>query len=196
MKISVSKAQLHRSVSASGGSSRSSIMVGFGDASREIMDKLTNGVDDRQLQVIPIVGMGGIGKTTLAKHAYALPCIKEHFDIRAWVTISQNFDTREILCELLSQANKKSKEEMSGMSENEVGLALHKYLFNRRFLIVIDDMWSVDAWDKMQNFFPDNWNGSRIVVTTRQSKLSSQLNNSPLIEQFPTQAVANGCDLF
>ncbi|XP_047952654.1 putative late blight resistance protein homolog R1B-16 [Salvia hispanica] len=178
MKISVSKAQLQRSVSTSGGSSRSSIMVGFGDASREIMDKLTNGVDDRRLQVIPIVGMGGIGKTTLAKHVYAHPYIKEHFDIRAWVTISQSFDTREILCELLSQANKKSKEEMSGMSENEVGLALHKYLFNRRFIIVMDDMWSVDAWDKMQNFFPDNWNGSRIVVTTRQSQLSSQLNKN------------------
>ncbi|XP_047959853.1 putative late blight resistance protein homolog R1B-14 [Salvia hispanica] len=151
---------------------------GFGDASREIMDKLTNGVDDRQLQVIPIVGMGGIGKTTLAKHVYALPYIKEHFDIRAWVTISQNFDTREILCELLSQANRKSKEQMSEMSEYEVGEALHKYLFNRRFIIVMDDMWSVDAWDKMQNSFPNNWNGSRIVVTTRQSQLSSQLNKN------------------
>ncbi|XP_047953312.1 putative late blight resistance protein homolog R1B-16 [Salvia hispanica] len=178
MEISVSEAQLQRSVSTSGGSSRSSIMVGFGDASREIMDKLTNGVDDRQLQVIPIVGMGGIGKTTLAKHVYALPYIKEHFDIRAWVTISQNFDTREILCELLSQANRKSKEQMSEMSEYEVGEALHKYLFNRRFIIVMDDMWSVDAWDKMQNSFPNNWNGSRIVVTTRQSQLSSQLNNN------------------
>ncbi|XP_047964128.1 putative late blight resistance protein homolog R1B-16 isoform X2 [Salvia hispanica] len=182
MKISVSEAQHQRSVSTSGGSSRSSIMVGFGDASREIMDKLTNGVDDRRLQAIPIVGMGGIGKTTLAKHVYAHPYIKEHFDIRAWVTISQNFDTRELLCELFSQANKKSKEEMSEMSEDEVGLALHKYLFNRRFLIVIDDMWSVDAWDKMQNFFPDNWNGSRIVVTTRQLQLSSQLNNNYCLE--------------
>ncbi|XP_047953313.1 uncharacterized protein LOC125199289 [Salvia hispanica] len=62
MKISVSEAQLHRSVSTSGGSSRSSIMVGFGDASREIMDKLTNGVDDRRFQVIPIAGMGGIDR--------------------------------------------------------------------------------------------------------------------------------------
>ncbi|XP_042052324.1 putative late blight resistance protein homolog R1B-16 isoform X2 [Salvia splendens] len=175
MKISVSEAQLHRSLSTSGGSSRSSIMVGFDDVSLEIMHKLTNGQDDRQLQVIPVVGLGGIGKTTLAKHVYAQPLIKVHFDVCAWVTVSQNFDIREILFELLSQANKKSKEEMS---ENEVGLALHKYLFNRRFIIVMDDMWSVDAWDKMQNFFPDNWNGSRIVVTTRQSQLSSQLNSN------------------
>ncbi|XP_047952527.1 putative late blight resistance protein homolog R1B-16 [Salvia hispanica] len=177
MKIYVADTQLHRSISTSGGSSRSSIMVGFDDVLLEIMHKLTNGVDDRQLHVLPIVGMGGIGKTTLAKNVYAHQYIKEHFDIRAWVTISQNFDTREILCELLSQANKKSKEEMSEMSENEVGLALHKYLFNRRFIIVMDDMWSVDAWEKMQHLFPDNWNGSRVMVTTRQSQLSSQLNN-------------------
>ncbi|XP_042054919.1 putative late blight resistance protein homolog R1B-16 [Salvia splendens] len=180
MKISVSEAQLQRSVSTStsGGSSRSSIMVGFDDVLLEIMLKLTNGQDDRQLRVIPVVGLGGIGKTTLAKHVYAHPYIKERFDVCAWVTVSQNFDIREILFELLSQANKKSKEEMSEMSENEVGLALHKYLFNRRFIIVMDDMWSIDAWDKMQNFFPDNWNGSRIVVTTRQSQLSSQLNSN------------------
>ncbi|KAL1551829.1 putative disease resistance RPP8-like protein 2 [Salvia divinorum] len=62
MQISVSEAQLQRSVSTSGDSSRSSIMVGFDDVSREIMFKLINGVDDRQLQVIPIVGMGGIEK--------------------------------------------------------------------------------------------------------------------------------------
>ncbi|XP_057770287.1 late blight resistance protein R1-A-like [Salvia miltiorrhiza] len=179
MKITgvVVEAQLQRSVSASAGfSSRSSIVVGFDDVSLEIMDKLTNG--QRNLQVIPIVGMGGIGKTTLAKHVYAQPLIQQHFDICAHATISQNFDTREILCELLSQANKRSKEELSNMSEAELGLALHKYLFRRRFLIVMDDMWSVDAWDEIQRFFPNNGNGSRVVVTTRQSKLSSQLNNN------------------
>ncbi|KAL1551785.1 putative late blight resistance protein R1B-16 isoform X3 [Salvia divinorum] len=178
MKISVSEAQLQRSVSTSGGSSRSSIMVGFDDVLLEIMHKLTNGQDDRQLRVIPIVGMGGIGKTTLAKHVYAQPLIKVHFDVCAWVTVSQNFDVREVLFELLSQANKGSKEEMSGMSENEVGLTLHKYLFNRRFIVVIHDMWGIEAWDRMHGFFPDNWNGSRVVVTTRQSQLSSLSNNN------------------
>ncbi|XP_042054917.1 putative late blight resistance protein homolog R1A-10 [Salvia splendens] len=145
VEVSESEAQLQRSVSTSGGSSRSSIMVGFDDVLLEIMHKLTNGQDDRQLRVIPVVGMGGISKTTLAKLVYAQPLIKP------------------------------TKEEIS---ENEVGLTLYKYLFNRRFIVVIDDVWSVDAWDKMQTFFPDNWNGSHVVVTTRQSQLSSQLNSN------------------
>ncbi|KAL3630505.1 hypothetical protein CASFOL_023489 [Castilleja foliolosa] len=149
-------------------------MVGFDDASLEIMEKLKGDRCDRQ--VIPIVGMGGIGKTTLARNIYARTLIKDHFDICAWATISQQYNTREILCEVYSQATKMDKEKLSGMDENDLGSKLYKYLFGRRFLVVMDDMWSIEAWDEVQHFFPDNGNGSRIMVTTRLSELSTQLN--------------------
>ncbi|KAL3619488.1 hypothetical protein CASFOL_037058 [Castilleja foliolosa] len=139
------------------------------------MEKLKGDRCDRQ--IIPIVGMGGIGKTTLARNIYARKLIKDHFDICAWATISQQYNTREILCEVFSQATNTNKEHLSRMSENELGSKLHKYLFGRRFLVVMDDMWSVEAWDEVQHFFPDNGNGSRIMVTTRLSELSSQLSN-------------------
>ncbi|XP_047962151.1 putative late blight resistance protein homolog R1B-16 [Salvia hispanica] len=172
----------HRQVS--GGSSTSSFsrpnsttMVGFDDVMLQLMEKLIYGQPGRQ--VIPIVGMGGIGKTTLATNVYKKTVDSRHFDKCAWVTISQQYNTKELLCEILSQAN---KQRLSQMSEDEIGVALHKCLSYRRYLVVLDDMWSIEAWDKIQRYLPDNSNGSRIMVTTRLSNLGSQLDNNYSLE--------------
>ncbi|XP_047962162.1 putative late blight resistance protein homolog R1B-16 [Salvia hispanica] len=149
-------------------------MVGFDDVMLQLMEKLVYGELGRQ--VIPIVGMGGIGKTTLAEHVYAHQSISRHFDICVWVTISQQYDTKDLLREILSQANKQGSSQIS--KEDEIGLALHKCLSYRRYLIVLDDMWSIEAWEKLQRYFPDNSNGSRIMVTTRLSNLGSQLDTN------------------
>ncbi|KAL6587540.1 hypothetical protein OROMI_000518 [Orobanche minor] len=142
----------------------------------EVMNKLTWEEPDRR--VIPIVGMGGIGKTTLAKHVYEQPFIEEYFKIRAWATISQQYNSKEILCEILCQATNQEREELSQKSEERLGTELHKYLFGEKYLIVMDDMWSIDAWDRVQRFIPDNKIGSRVLVTTRLSQLGSQLNET------------------
>ncbi|XP_047962147.1 putative late blight resistance protein homolog R1B-12 [Salvia hispanica] len=164
----------------SGGSSTSSFsrpnsttMVGFDDVMIQLMEKLIYGQSGRQ--VIPIVGMGGIGKTTLATNVYTHPSIGDHFDICAWVTISQQFSLKELFGEILFQANKQRSGEMR---EDEIGLSLHKFLSYRRYLIVLDDMWSIEAWEKLHRYFPDNSNGSRVMVTTRLSNLGSQLDNN------------------
>ncbi|KAL8557514.1 hypothetical protein ACS0TY_004815 [Phlomoides rotata] len=62
------------------------------------------------------------------------------------------------------------------MSEDEMGLKLYQHLWGRRYLIVMDDIWSVEAWDKVKSFFPDN-NGSRIMITTRLSNLAFELSD-------------------
>ncbi|XP_042049834.1 putative late blight resistance protein homolog R1B-16 [Salvia splendens] len=140
-----------------------------------IMDKLMSYEPGRL--VIPITGMGGIGKTALAQTVYSHKNIIERFDICAWATISEQYNTREILCELVSQATNKDKKQLSEKSAAELGLELHKYLFCRRFLIVLDDMWDIESWYEIQRSFPNNENHSRIMVTTRQSQLTAQLNN-------------------
>ncbi|XP_057800189.1 putative late blight resistance protein homolog R1A-10 [Salvia miltiorrhiza] len=164
------------SASSSTGKNSSGMVVWSEGVVNGILEMLVS--DQHERQVIPITGMGGIGKTTLAKTVYSKKIIEQRFDVCAWATISQQYNTREILCELVSQATKKSKEQLSEKSEDELGFELYQHLMGRRFLIVVDDMWSIDAWDRIQRFFPENENYSRIIVTTRLSYLSSQLNNN------------------
>ncbi|KAL8042740.1 hypothetical protein ABFX02_09G073000 [Erythranthe guttata] len=152
-------------------STRQNAMVGFDDLLIEVMDKLT----ERQsnLRIIPIVGMGGIGKTTLARNVYAKPLIMHHFDIRAWVTVSQNYNVQDILIEILLCISKdESLESLSAKSEGELGERIHKILWGRRYLIVLDDIWSAQAWDKVNLFFPENGQRSRIMITTRLSDVA------------------------
>ncbi|XP_057775511.1 putative late blight resistance protein homolog R1A-10 [Salvia miltiorrhiza] len=173
----VAAAQLPRKVSSTHAASSSyvkeSMMVGFKEVLLEVLDKLTGG--QRSRQIIPIMGMGGIGKTTLARHLFEHALVKEHFDICAWTTISQTYNVRETLREVLFQA---SGDSGSDLNEVELGEKLYKYLYDRRYLIIMDDMWSIEVWDKIRSSFPDCNDGSRIIVTTRLSNLTSQLRES------------------
>ncbi|GER48490.1 disease resistance protein [Striga asiatica] len=157
------------------------IMVGLEDVKIEIMDRLTRPSSYRQITLI--FGMGGIGKTTLARNIYSAPLIKHHFDILAWATISQQYNATEILLQLLvcvqGEGNRGS---LNHKSQHELGEILYKTLVGRRYLVVLDDMWSIEAWEKVHFFFPDNNNGSRMMVTTRMSDLAIQLNGSDILE--------------
>ncbi|KAH6758117.1 hypothetical protein C2S52_023003 [Perilla frutescens var. hirtella] len=134
-------------------------MVGFEDISRQLLDLLTGEPSSRE--VIPIVGMGGAGKTTLARNAFEHKLTVQHFDICLWATISQQYSVKEIRFQRKSAA---------GESETvyELGEQLYKILWGCRYLVILDDIWSVEAWDEIQLYLPSNDNKSRIVLTTRQ----------------------------
>lgn len=145
-------------------------MVGFNVYFIRLMDDLTGHQSSQK--IISLVGMGSIGKTTLARHAFEDLHIQHHFDILAWAAVSENYDVKEILFELLSR---KGEDTIDVLGER-----LHKKLWRRRYLIVLDDMWSSQVWYAIRGFFPDDGNGSRVLITTQMSKVAADLGSSAL----------------
>ncbi|KAL2243731.1 putative late blight resistance protein homolog R1A-3 [Sesamum indicum] len=140
-------------------------MVGFDERLLQVVDELTR--DESDLRILPIVGMGGIGKTTLARNTFDYPYIVNRFDIRIWFAISQQYSVREILLKYLINCENIEASAADDLDLAEVGEHMHKLLFGKRYLIVLDDLWSIKAWEDFKSSFPDNRNGSRILVTTR-----------------------------
>ncbi|XP_009600340.1 putative late blight resistance protein homolog R1C-3 [Nicotiana tomentosiformis] len=138
-------------------------MVGIEKEEQVAMDNILGGTD--QLGVISIIGIPGLGKTTLAKKLYTHENIVNRFDVRSWCCVSQIYDKKRLLLELLGYEFERHVE--IERSEDELVLQVQKCLEKRRYLIVIDDVWSTAIWDDLVSFFPDNNKKSRIIVTTR-----------------------------
>ncbi|PHT39475.1 hypothetical protein CQW23_23048 [Capsicum baccatum] len=145
-------------------------IVGFEIATEKLIWHLTRGT--RALDVIPIVGMGGQGKTTIAGKVYDNKIIVSHFDVRAWYVISQRYNRRDLLQKIFSQVTGSMDE---GEKDDILADKLRKNLIKRRYLIVLDDMWDVNAWDDLRACFLGGRNSSRIIVTTRLEKVGVQV---------------------
>ncbi|PHT27735.1 hypothetical protein CQW23_32673 [Capsicum baccatum] len=147
-------------------------MVRSDDQKERLLEDLTITYPDEH-RIIPIVGMGGIGKTTLAKEVYNHESILRHFDVRAWATVSQQHKIKEILLSLL-QSTIKMDDTVKTKCEKDLKDMLQKSLKRKRYLIVLDDIWSYEVWDGVRRCFPtEDFNaGSRILLTTRNNKLA------------------------
>ncbi|XP_057493047.1 putative late blight resistance protein homolog R1B-16 isoform X2 [Actinidia eriantha] len=160
-------------------------IVGFEEEVLIIKEQLT-GVP-KQLDVVSIVGMPGIGKTTLAIKVYNDPLVAYHFHIRAWITISQEYVKRDLLCGLLS-SGKHHTNGVDQISDEELAQRLYKSLKGRRYFIVMDDIWDSRVWFDLKACFPNDNNGSRIMFTSRNEDVASLAKSSrpPLSLRFLT----------
>ncbi|KAM3321075.1 hypothetical protein P3S67_008277 [Capsicum chacoense] len=123
-------------------------------------------------KVIPIVRMGGIGKTTLVKEVYNNKSVLHHFDVHAWATVSQQHNRKEVLLGLL-RSMIKVDETIETRGEAELADMLQKSLKRKRYLIVLDDIWSCEVWDGVRRCFPTEDNaGSRLLLTTRNDEVA------------------------
>ncbi|PHT26471.1 hypothetical protein CQW23_33918 [Capsicum baccatum] len=113
-------------------------MVGRDDQKEHLLEDLT-GSYSGEPKIIPIAGMGGIGKTTLAKEVYNHGSMLRRCDVRAWATVSQQHNIKEILLSLL-QSTIKMDDMVKMKGEAELADLLQKSLKRKRYLIVLDDI--------------------------------------------------------
>ncbi|KAE8772404.1 Disease resistance protein RPM1 [Hordeum vulgare] len=128
-------------------------------------------------KVLSIVGFGGLGKTTLAREVYRK--IQGHFHCQAFVSVSQKPNVKKIMKDLISQVLPKEDFEkgMDTWDEAKCIAKLKELLQDKRYLIVIDDIWSISAWDAIKYAFPENGFSNRIIATTRVVDVAKSCSN-------------------
>nr|UBY07555.1 NBS-LRR disease resistance protein [Dasypyrum villosum] len=141
-------------------------LVGVEDP-RDDLVKWTVEDGNKHCKALSIVGFGGLGKTTLANQVYRE--IQAKFDSHAFVSVSQKPDIRKIIKDLISQVSFEdgSTKDTSGWDERKCIAKLRDLLQDRRYLVIIDDLWSTQVWNTIKCAFPENDCCSRIITTTR-----------------------------
>ncbi|XP_071734059.1 putative disease resistance RPP13-like protein 1 [Rutidosis leptorrhynchoides] len=125
-------------------------------------------------RIVPIVVMGGVGKTTLARLLYKHNQVKDHFQLKAWVCVSDDFDSFSISKVIFQSIVGENKEYADF---NLLQEALEKQLMGKRFLLVLDDVWSesYEDWVTLVAPFRACAPGSKIIMTTRKNQLLNKL---------------------
>ncbi|WMV56344.1 hypothetical protein MTR67_049729 [Solanum verrucosum] len=133
-----------------------------------LIDRLLS-EDGRNLTVVPVVGMGGVGKTTLAKAVYNDEKVKNHFGFKAWICVSEPYDILRITKEILQEFGLTVDNNL-----NQLQVKLKESLKGKKFLIVLDDVWNENykEWDGLRNLFVQGDVGSKIIVTTRKESVA------------------------
>ncbi|CAI9089420.1 OLC1v1023992C1 [Oldenlandia corymbosa var. corymbosa] len=147
------------------------VVVGFDDHANFIIDSLKSGPPERQIH--SIVGMGGLGKTTLAKKVFDDISIQYHFAVRAWCSVSQVYRKRDLLLDLLDDFVQIT-DEFKRKDDNDIAQTLYQRLKRKRYLIVMDDMWSIEPWRDLMISLPNDSTGSRILFTSRYHEVALQ----------------------
>ncbi|XP_020216607.1 putative disease resistance protein RGA3 isoform X2 [Cajanus cajan] len=172
-------------------------VYGRKEDTKKIVNILTSDVDafpSENLSVYPIVGLGGLGKTTLAQLIFNHEKVVNHFELRIWVCVSEDFS--------LNRMTKAIIEATSGLTCGNLNLEplqrkLQDQLRGKRYLLVLDDVWDdkPDNWQKLERVLSCGAKGTSILVTTRLSKVATIMGTMPPHE-LSTLSEDDGWELF
>ncbi|CAL4981265.1 unnamed protein product [Urochloa decumbens] len=120
---------------------------------------------DMDLMVLPIVGPGGMGKTTFVQLIYNDPAIRKHFELQRWCCVSDDFDVHTIASNICESSEKDREKTLRDLQD---------IISGKRYLIVLDDVWNRDAdkWGKLKTCLRQGGKGSAVLTTTRDSKVA------------------------
>ncbi|XP_062197572.1 disease resistance protein Pik-2-like isoform X2 [Phragmites australis] len=154
-------------------------LVGIDKSRGEIISMLTSSQGDdasnkKIMKKVSIVGVGGLGKTTLAKASYDK--LKSHYDCGAFVSVGRNPDLVKVFKDILFYLDKHEYKDIHNTGRG-IDLLIHElreFLEKKRYFIVIDDIWEPQSWEKIKLALVENNCGSRIITTTRKFEVAKE----------------------
>lgn len=146
----------------------------YGKRDQELMRLLAmedDSISAKRLKIVSIVGFGGLGKTTLARAVYDK--IKGDFDCKAFVPVGRNPDLKKVFRDILIDLDKSSSD-LPMLDERQLINRIRLFLDDKRYLIIIDDIWDEKLWEGINLAFSNRNNlGSRLITTTRKVSVST-----------------------
>ncbi|KAJ8900336.1 hypothetical protein K2173_024976 [Erythroxylum novogranatense] len=146
-------------------------VIGRDNDKNTILSLLLDYNTSQNVLIIPIVGIGGLGKTTLAQFVYNDERVKNHFELKLWVCVSDPFDVKLVIEKILKSLTDRNQE---NLELDQLQSQLRKRIDGKKYLLVFDDVWNEDikVWQELQRLLMCGARGSRIIVTTRSTKVA------------------------
>ncbi|XP_057772162.1 putative disease resistance protein RGA3 [Salvia miltiorrhiza] len=129
-------------------------------------------------QIVSIVGMGGIGKTTLAQLVYNNTQVKNCFGLKIWICVSDPFDVAGIARGIVESVTK----QIIPPNNSQLDLVLEKLrdcISGKKFVLVLDDVWTEDynKWEPLKINLQYGAPTSKILVTTRNERVAKMMGS-------------------
>ncbi|KAK4577722.1 hypothetical protein RGQ29_028014 [Quercus rubra] len=149
-------------------------VIGRDQDKENIVKHLMDPSDGQSISVVPVVGIGGLGKTALAKLVFNDERVIEHFELKCWVCVSDEFVLKQLLVKIIKSI---TSENRSDLDEEQLQVLLRNNLDGKKFFLVLDDVWNEDRgkWIELRNLLTGVANGSKILVTTRSPTIASMM---------------------
>jgi disease resistance protein RPM1 len=160
-------------------------LVGIDEYKKKLVEMLS--YDRGKHNVISVWGMGGVGKTTLVTHVYNT--VKRTFDACAWITVSRTWERDQLLRKILQEFHREDPNRIiidgiETMDFRNLGEKMQNYLQNKRYLVILDDVWSANVWHCITDKLPQA-NSARIILTTRNQEVALLAPNQQIMKVIP-----------